>query len=105
MEVPEAQIDAAFAARDLESPDTEKVDADFQVWPENEPALAAFLALATQWHFHPQSGRPAGLNYTAVRQVIRAQRSRFSGVAADAVFLDVLVMERAALVEMRTVEA
>ncbi len=64
----------------------------FEVWPENANALEVFLALDTNWRFHPR-GVPLGLDYAALFGVMRALRVR----ERRAVFEDVRVMERAVL--------
>ena len=70
-------------------------DHDFGVLPENEDAVAVFLACATQWLF--DQGARTGLRYEAVEVVMRQMKV----VAPEDVFARVRVMERAALAEFR----
>ena len=89
----EAEIATAFAARDAGRPGPNDRSADLWVLPENEPALAAFLAMETQWHRGGWDGRLLGLRLAALREVINEQ------APADprAVWRDVRRMERAVL--------
>jgi hypothetical protein len=89
-------IDSAFAQRDALAPvqpDPERL----LVWPENEPALEIFLAMETQWHFHPTSGQQTGLRYDALEHTL----VNLAVMDPRAVRADVRVMERAALDELR----
>jgi hypothetical protein len=67
------------------------------VWPDNLPAVNAFVALSTQWRVG-MSG-PVGLDYGAIHAVLvltKVERARWSEV-----FEDLRVMEEAALVLLR----
>lgn len=69
------------------------VDAECEVWPENERAVAIFLDLGTQWR-HGMGG-VTGLDYSALWTPIRLRR-----VPRDEwqeVFEGIRIMERAVL--------
>jgi hypothetical protein len=79
--VPEAQIDAELGPK----------DEGFQVWPENWPALQAFLAVQTQWAIGMNG--PTGLDYTRVRAGLE-----LAGVeTTPALFQKLRILESAAL--------
>lgn len=86
-------IARAMAEREAAPAQTAAREDVFEVWPENEPALIAFLAMETQWHFHPQSGRHTGLRYGALTGVIKALELP----QRDRVFRDVQAIERGAI--------
>lgn len=68
----------------------------FEIAPENADTLDAWLACETQWRLAPIPGGGwawLGLDYAAVDVVLR----RRPPAAPDAVFADLLVMERAAI--------
>jgi hypothetical protein len=44
-------------------------DTAVEVWPENLPAVNAFIALSTQWRMGPAG--PVGLDYAALPPVMR----------------------------------
>lgn len=67
-------------------------------WPDNEPALAVFMAMNTQWASGP--GGATGLRYEALPEVwqrvgIRGRRAR------DEAFVGLQVMEAEALAWLR----
>lgn len=66
------------------------------VWPENVPAVRLFLAMDTQWH-SGMSGR-TGMVYASLPEVW--QRLRVPREDRDALFDDLMLMERAALIAM-----
>lgn len=70
------------------------VEAGIDVWPENVPALEAFLAVATQWRIAPTGAgfAPVGLDYVAVRVGLRAAGIRVT----PALWADLRVLEIAA---------
>ena len=103
MGVPEAEIAAAFAAR--ESASGTRATRDFLVHPANEAALVAFFALTTQWHVAPQSGRITGLRYREARHQVEATCKRLGRADPDAVFADLQVMELAAIAAVRNRDA
>jgi hypothetical protein len=59
----------------------------FGVWPENWPAIEAFMLVRTQWRFGPAGA--TGLDYTAVIQTLRLRRV----ARREAIFEDLQVME------------
>lgn len=67
-----------------------------QVWPENVQATATFITMGTQW----RSGFSGytGLDYSALPEVWR--RTKVPPEERDAVFADLVVIERAALEAM-----
>lgn len=71
-------------------------DPDFAVWPENWPALLAFLACGTQWAYGALGG-VVGLRYEGVEAALR-----MSGIeVTPELFEDLRAMEGAALEVMR----
>lgn len=67
---------------------------DFEVWPENWPAVQVFVKSSTQWY--SDFGQKTGLNLPGVESVARALSIPF-----DADLLDALqVMEAATLKEL-----
>lgn len=68
---------------------------DFEVWPENEASLTLFLRMNTQWDM--SDGRVTRLNYAALNTVMDI----FATPDKQQAFLDVQIMENAALVELR----
>jgi hypothetical protein len=66
--------EVAKAMARLRETKAEAPSSEIEVWEENWPAVAWFLALLTQWHRLAQSGMPAGLDYAAAREVARMQR-------------------------------
>lgn len=68
---------------------------DHGVWPENAPAVEAFLAVATQWRVvaGPERLRVVGLDYAGARA-----GWDLAGIAmTPALFADVRIMEAAAI--------
>ena len=61
--VPEEDIEA-WQERETEA-------RNFEVWPENWPAVECFLALSTQWRHAGATGIPTGLDYAAIPAVAR----------------------------------
>tara|TARA_R110002049_G_scaffold30388_8_gene104230 strand:- start:96 stop:353 length:258 start_codon:yes stop_codon:yes gene_type:complete len=49
----------------------EQASDDYEVWPENWPAVQVFVACATQWRRAGLEARRHGLDYTAVESVMR----------------------------------
>lgn len=47
------------------------------VWPDNAPAVTAFLRVARQWRVYP-NGRVGGLDYTAAEAGLR-----LAGITVD----------------------
>ncbi|WP_341249066.1 DUF1799 domain-containing protein [Cupriavidus pauculus] len=69
---------------------------DVEVWPDNAVALGVFVQMETQWRVG--MGGPVGLDYTALRIVMRM--NRIPPDEQSELFEAVRVMERAALDEM-----
>lgn len=63
-----------------------------EIWPENERALALFLACRTQWRAGPMGG-VLGLDYPGVLAVMRIRREP----RREQLFADLQVMETAAI--------
>lgn len=68
-------------------------DDDFELWPENMPAIHLFSSLSTQWR-HGMNG-PTGLDYNVLFS--RMDRMKLSERDYDWLFDDVQVIEREAL--------
>lgn len=66
-----------------------------EIGPEEVDAVTLFMSLTTQWHFHPMGGR-MGLNYA----VVRPTAENLSIAFTTDLFLDLQMMERAALVAL-----
>lgn len=68
-----------------------------EIWPEQEPTVAVFSAMLTQWRVG--AAGPTGLDYAALPAVM----GMMSVPDADRpdVFAGVRIMERAALQELR----
>lgn len=66
---------------------------DYEVWPENMPAIHLFSSLSTQWR-HGMNG-PTGLDYNVLFS--RMDRMKLSERDYDWLFDDVRVIEREAL--------
>lgn len=49
----------------------ERASRDYDVWPENWPAVQVFVACGTQWRRTGREGRMCGLDYAAVEAVMR----------------------------------
>ncbi|ESH90793.1 hypothetical protein B551_0222760 [Cupriavidus sp. HPC(L)] len=69
---------------------------DIEVWPDNEAAVSIFVQMGTQWRVGV--GGPVGLDYSALRFVMRMQR--VPPAEQPDLFEDIRVMEHAALDEM-----
>ena len=65
----------------------------FDIWPENEPPIALFSSLSTQWRIG-MSG-PTGLDYNVL--FTRMERMGLSSEAYEAMFQDIRVIESEAL--------
>jgi hypothetical protein len=61
---------------------------EFEVWPENWPAVDLFIRCQTQWHWRPD-GRRGGLIYSE----LIAMGKLFSVVNLEQVVADVQVIE------------
>lgn len=70
--------------------------ANFVVEPENWPAVLLFLSLSSQWRVGGM-GDFLGLDYAAVEAVMRIKQVR----GKSAVFDDLQIMERSALLEFK----
>lgn len=68
---------------------------EFEIWPENEASLTLFLNCSTQWDLH--NGRVTSLNYPALHTVMDI----FVTPDKQAAFMDMRLMESAALTEFR----
>lgn len=68
-------------------------DGDFEVWPDNLPAINVLIAMATQWRSGP--GGPIGLDYNVLPSVFRLQN--IPRRAWPDVFDDVRTVESVAL--------
>lgn len=74
----------------------------FEIWPENLEAVRVFCQCMTQWRVVSGGLAPPvwmGLDYTAVDRVIHHAGHR--GVEASKLFADILIMEAAALEEIK----
>lgn len=89
----DADMQAQFAALGVSVAQSAEPDEAIEVWARNWPSLMAFLACETQWRVAAGLGGVIrlGLDYAAVDIVMRR------AAAGDAVFDDLMVMERAAL--------
>lgn len=64
-----------------------------EVAPDEEEAVALFMALDTQWRFHPLAGVRTGLDYAAV-----SPTASMLGLTMNAgLFSDIRIMEGAAM--------
>jgi hypothetical protein len=70
---------------------------DFEVWPENERAIRLFLAIKTQWRTGVNG--PTGLDYNVLFSAM--DRMKLSDQDYESMFLDMRVIESAALVEIQ----
>lgn len=69
---------------------------DYEVWPENMPAIDLFLLVATQWR---SMGRgPSGLDYNVLFKCL--DRMNITPQEYDVLFADVRVIESAALTQL-----
>lgn len=90
-----APQDVIDAARGATAP------SDFEVWPENEDAVDAFLELGNAWDWvAPGMGAPrrVGIRATEIESTLRLLGHRVS--RRKELFRDIRVMERAALEAM-----
>lgn len=67
----------------------------FGIWPENLPAVTVFIAMGTQWRIGVAG--VTGLDYTALPVVMEMMEVSDK----KSVFQDIVVMESAALGELR----
>lgn len=65
------------------------------ILPENWPSLRVFLACNNKWKVDSMNGRVRGLDFAQAEVAMRAYRIRLAD--REAVFDDLLAMERAAL--------
>lgn len=96
----EAAIAEAFAARATTPGDSPPKCAPLEIWPDNWPVVEAFVALETQWRYHPTLGTHAGLIWSSVDWLVRDLRIKPKRQARA----DLRLMEMAALDEMRKQE-
>lgn len=68
----------------------------FEVYEENEQAIDVFLAASTQWKFNA-AGHPIGLDYQGVQALL----SLYEIQNKKQVFLDMQIMERTVLKELK----
>lgn len=66
---------------------------DIEVPPDEADAVQLFITLQTQWQWHPVAAMRTGLNYAS----IGAAAAMLGLVMTPALFLDIRVMEGAAL--------
>ena len=87
--MPEDDIERARNALDPDEPE------HFELWRENDAALAIFLSLSTQWRAIESAAgvKVVGLNYPAVESVLRIRKVR----DRERVFSDIQIMESAVL--------
>lgn len=67
-----------------------------QMWPENWPALQAWLRLQTQWHLSP-TGHLQGLRHDAAEAMVARLMRGASQAEQDQVFMHLVDMEQAAV--------
>ena len=70
-----------------------QANAEYQVWPENMPAINLFSTLSTQWIVG--SGGPTGLNYIPLFN--RLDRLKLTEQAYEWMFDDIRAIEAEAL--------
>lgn len=92
----EAAIAQAFAARDASSDACSTDSSPLEIWPDLWPVVQAFLALETQWRFHPTLGTHTGLVWSSVDRIVRDMRIKPRRQARA----DLRLMEAAALDEI-----
>lgn len=66
------------------------------IWPENWPALRAWMRLQTQWHLGP-TGRMVGLRYPEAERQVQRLMPGATQVQLDEVMEHLQEMEHAAL--------
>lgn len=69
---------------------------EFQIWPENMPAISLFTTLSTQWRTGMNG--PTGLDYTVL--FARMDRMKLPDQEYEWLFDDIRVIEPAALTAM-----
>lgn len=66
---------------------------EIEIAPDEEEAVALFMALDTQWRFHPLAGVRTGLDYAAI-----GPTASMLGLSMNAgLFADIRLMEGAAM--------
>lgn len=71
----------------------------FEVWPEHADAYISFVNVSTQWQLAGMGGA-TGLNYSNVLLALDRMHRSKTEEERDAIFLEIQVIERAALEEM-----
>lgn len=69
---------------------------DYEVWPENMPAINLFTSISTQWRVGMNG--PTGLDYNVI--FARMDRMKLSEQQYEWLFDDLQVIESEALAEM-----
>ena len=69
---------------------------EYQIWPENMPAIALFTSISTQWRTGMNG--PTGLDYNVL--FARMERMKLSDQDYEWLFDDIRVIESAALTAM-----
>lgn len=94
---PEEEIEAYRNARQKSSKTQD--DSDFEVWPENWPALLIFVSVKTQWRIIAGMGGASfqGIDYPALIEVIKLKVEKDQ---RSQMFDDVQLIELGALSEL-----
>lgn len=71
---------------------------DFELFPENEPALQVFWQVRTQWKYHEMSGNRIGIDYKSLGEVV--DRWPIHPDKRNDLFFDVTLIEMGALTEL-----
>jgi len=71
--------------------------APVEIWPDNWQAFKVFDAIGTQWRIGFNGA--TGLDYSVLPEIWRRTKTKIED--RDSVFLDLRIMEEAALQEMR----
>lgn len=90
-----AEMEGSSDHEDGAAGDEQPGDA-LQVWPENRPALLAWMALQTQWHRGLMGGLQ-GLRHDAAEAMVARMMRGASQDEQDLVFMHLVEMEQAAL--------
>ena len=72
-----------------------EADADFDLWPENEPSFTLFTRIQSQWRIGMNGA--SGLDYPGVAAAVQMMGKAMT----PELFADVQLMERAALQAMQ----
>lgn len=72
-----------------------EADADFDLWPENEPSFTLFTNIQTQWRVGMNGA--SGLDYHGVGAAVQMMGKTMT----PELFSDIQIMERAALKAMQ----